>query len=119
MSVHRIQHGQSRTELLLVIRKGLLQHSVDGELRRIEEAVLRDPGELPRRILRVHCGNSLILEIKGITRRRNAGRTPSEAAPPATSTPETRGRSRRDTPWDRRVRSRSRPSGTPGPSGTA
>src|SRR4051794_27845313 len=105
-------------ELLIVIGEGLFQHTVDGKLRRIEEAVLRDPGELPRQILRVHCGNSLILENEGITRRRSVGRTPSEAAPPATSTPGTRGRSRRDTPWDRRVRSRSRPSGTPGPSGT-
>ncbi len=54
MSVHRNQHVQPRTELFAVIRKCLLQNTVDGELRRIEEALLRDPGHIAQQFLGVH-----------------------------------------------------------------
>ena len=43
MDLHGTQHVQPRPELPVVIGKCLFQDTVDGELSRIEEALLRDP----------------------------------------------------------------------------
>src|SRR5271157_5240586 len=115
---HEPQGSQRRTKYPIIIRKGMLQNIVDGELRRIEESFLRNPGLIPRQVFGVHDRISSHLEDEGITPCRSVGRIPHGAAPPTTSMPDTRGWSCRDTPWDRRVRSRSRPSGNPDPSGT-
>ena len=54
MAIHGTQHGQPRPELLIVIGKCLFQDTVDGELGRIEEALLRGSGEPSVQLLGVH-----------------------------------------------------------------
>src|SRR5271157_4926657 len=51
---HEPQGSQPRTKYPIIIRKGMLQNIVDGELRRIEETFLRDPGLIPRQVFGVH-----------------------------------------------------------------
>jgi len=51
MTVHGTQHVQARPELLVVIGECLFQNTVDWELSRIEEALLRDPRELSVQLL--------------------------------------------------------------------
>src|SRR5208337_2240706 len=51
---HEPQGSQPRTKYPIIIRKGMLQNIVDGELRRIEETFLRSPGLIPRQVLGVH-----------------------------------------------------------------
>src|SRR5208337_2688411 len=51
---HEPQGLQPRTKYPIIIRKGVLQNIVDGELRRIEETFLRNPGLIPRQVFGVH-----------------------------------------------------------------
>src|SRR5208337_3547265 len=51
---HEPQDLQPRTKYPIIIRKGVLQNIVDGELRRIEETFLRNPGLIPRQVFGVH-----------------------------------------------------------------
>ena len=54
MDVHGTQHVQPRPELPVIIGKCLFQDTVDGELSRIEEALLRDPWNVFQLFLNVH-----------------------------------------------------------------
>ena len=54
MDFHGTQHVQPRPELPVVIGKCLFQDTVDGELSRIEEALLRDPRNVSQLFLNVH-----------------------------------------------------------------
>src|SRR5271165_1529352 len=51
---HEPQGSQPRTKYPIIIRKGMLQNIVDGELRRIEETFLCNPGLIPRQVFGVH-----------------------------------------------------------------